>query len=78
MKDKNEIIKKFKRLVSDLKKHNKFYYLEDAPIITDTEYDQLKRDILKLEDDNPFLKKIETVSKIIGAKPSNKFKKIKH
>ena len=26
MKDKNEIIKKFKRLISDLKKHNKLYY----------------------------------------------------
>ncbi len=78
MKDKNEIIKKFKRLISDLKKHNKLYYLEDAPKISDIEYDQLKINILKLENENPFLKKIETVSKIIGAKPSNKFKKIKH
>ena len=38
MKEKNEIIKKFKSLVSDLKKHNKFYYLKDSPKISDSEY----------------------------------------
>tara|TARA_B100001248_G_C27393782_1_gene464119 strand:- start:19 stop:2052 length:2034 start_codon:yes stop_codon:yes gene_type:complete len=78
MKEKNEIIKKFKSLVSDLKKHNKFYYLKDSPKISDSEYDKLKKNILKLEEENPFLKKIQSVSKIVGAKPTNKFKKIKH
>ena len=78
MSKKSEIIKKFKGLISDLKKHNKFYYLEDSPKISDSEYDLLKRNILELEEVNPFLKKIEAVSNIIGANPSNKFKKIKH
>ena len=78
MSKKNEIIKKFKSLVSDLKKHNKLYYEQDSPKISDSEYDLLKNNILKLEKDNPFLKKIESISNIVGAKPSNKFKKIKH
>ena len=78
MNEKNEIINKFKKLLSELKKHNKFYYVKDSPLISDSEYDLLKKNILKLEKDNPFLKKIGTVSKIIGAKPSNNFKKIKH
>ena len=78
MSKKNEIIKKFKSLVSGLKKHNKLYYEKDSPKISDSEYDLLKSNILKLEKDNPFLKKIESVSNIVGAKPSNKFKKIKH
>jgi DNA ligase (NAD+) len=78
MNEKNEIINKFKKLLLELKKHNKFYYVKDSPLISDSEYDLLKKNILKLEKDNPFLKKIETVSKIIGAKPSNNFKKIKH
>jgi len=76
MNEKNEIINKFKKLLSELKKHNKFYYVKDSPLISDSEYDLLKKNILKLEKDNPFLKKIETVSKIIGAEPSNNFKKI--
>ena len=78
MKKKNEIIKKFKDLLSSLKKHNKFYYVEDAPRITDSQYDLIKKEILNLEDKFPYLKKIEEVNKIIGAEPSNKFKKVKH
>ena len=78
MSKKNEIIKKFKNLISNLKEHNKFYYVEDSPKILDSEYDLLKKNILKLEEKYPFLKKIEKVEDIVGAKPSNKFKKIKH
>ena len=78
MSQNNEIIKKFKRLVSNFKKHNKFYYVDDSPKISDSEFDSLKKDLLILEKKYPYLKKIETVSNIVGAKPSNKFKKIKH
>ena len=78
MSKKNEIIKKFKNLISNLKEHNKSYYVEDSPKILDSEYDLLKKNILKLEEKYPFLKKIEKVEDIVGAKPSNKFKKIKH
>ena len=41
-------------------------------------YDQLKKDLLELEKKNPYLKNIDSVEKIVGAPPSNKFKKIKH
>ena len=78
MTKKNEIIKKFKGLLSSLKKHNKFYYVEDSPRITDSQYDLIKKEILNLEEKFPYLKKIEEVNKIIGAEPSNKFKKVKH
>ena len=78
MSKKNEIIKKFKNLISNLKEHNKLYYVDDSPKILDSEYDLLKKNILKLEEKYPFLKKIEKVKDIVGAKPSNKFKKIKH
>ena len=78
MSSKNEIITKFKKLISTLKKHNKSYYVDDAPKITDAEYDLLKKKIFKLEQENQFLKKIGTAENIIGATPSNKFKKVKH
>jgi DNA ligase (NAD+) len=78
MSKNNEIIKKFKSLVSDLKKHNRFYYVEDSPKISDSDYDLLKKNILELEKEHSFLKKIESIKNIIGAKPSTKFKKIKH
>ncbi len=78
MFEKEKIIKEFKDKLTKLKKHNKFYYLEDKPKISDSEYDELKKNIYELEKKYPFLKKIESVSKIIGTSPSNKFKKVEH
>ena len=78
MKKKNEIIKKFKKLVSTIKEHNNHYFLKDSPIISDQNYDQIKKEAIYLEKKYPYLQDIESVSKIVGAKPLNKFKKIKH
>ena len=59
MTKKNEIIKKFKGLLSSLKKHNKFYYVEDSPRITDSQYDLIIKEILNLDEKFKYLKKIE-------------------
>ena len=78
MNKNNEIKKRFKELISNLKTHNRFYYVQDSPKISDSEYDVIKREVFKLEKKYPFLKKIDTISNIVGAKPSDQFKKIKH
>ena len=76
--EKKEIIKKYNQKIKILKKHNKLYFLNDKPEISDSEYDLLKGEIVDIENKNKFLKQTGSVSEIIGAKPSNKFKKIKH
>jgi DNA ligase (NAD+) len=73
-----KLLKLHQLKLKDLKKHNNLYYNDDRPIINDSEYDKIKKELLELETKFPFLKKIESVSNIIGAKPLNKFKKIKH
>ena len=78
MSQKKEIINNHQSKLKKLKKHNYYYYSKDAPKITDSEYDDLKKEIIDLENNYPFLKKKETVDSIIGSKPSNKFNKIKH
>ena len=78
MKEKNEIIKEFKNLISNLKKHNKYYYVDDSPKITDAEYDELKNKLLNYESKYPYVREFGTISNIVGAEPSKKFKKIKH
>ncbi len=78
MKKDNKIINVFKKKIKNLRKHNQLYYSKDKPQISDAEYDKLKKDLLELEKKNPYLKNIDSVEKIIGAPPSNKFKKIKH
>ena len=77
MKKKDFIIKSFKK-IKELKNHNKFYYNFDNPKISDAEYDKLKTEIFELEKNNKFLKDLKLLDKIVGAKPTNKFKKIKH
>ena len=78
MQNKKKIIAEHKKLLNIIKKHNENYFIHDNPKITDSEYDQLKVNILKLEDEFLFLKKHSSIENIIGSKPTNKFKKVKH
>ena len=78
MVDEVKLLKMHQLKIKDLKKHNNYYYNNDSPIINDFEYDKIKKELLELENKFPFLKKNESVSNIIGAKPLNKFNKIKH
>ena len=78
MKEKKNIIKEHKKILKIIKKHNKNYYSQDNPTISDSEFDKIKIEALKLEKKHPFLKKNESVQNIVGAKPLNKFKKVKH
>ena len=76
MKKSPEIISLHKKN-TELKKRNKLYLLI-INLLSDSDYDKLKRELINLETEYTYLKKNNTVSKIVGAKPSSKFKKIKH
>ena len=78
MKNRSKIIKLYLKRINDLKKHNKLYFDNDAPQISDSEYDKIKIETLKLEKKYSYLKKLGSTEKIVGTPPSNKFKKIKH
>ena len=75
---KSKIIDIYKKKITLLKKHNKLYFENDDPKISDAEYDILKREIINLEEKNNFLKKLNLNKAIVGSSPSNKFKKVKH
>ena len=78
MNEKNKILGEYKNKLNQLKIHSKLYFIDDNPKITDAEFDKLKISIINLEKKYPFLKKKGSVINIVGAKPSNKFRKIKH
>ena len=78
MKKNEEIINNYKKKLNLLKKHNKLYFNEDNPKITDLEYDNLKKEIINLEKKNKFLNKLNLNKNSVGFPPSNKFKKVKH
>ena len=78
MTEKNKIIKLYKENIQKLLKFNKAYFEKDNPIISDFEFDELKKELFQLVKKYPFLKKIENLDGLIGSKPSGKFEKIKH
>ncbi|WP_415294724.1 NAD-dependent DNA ligase LigA [Candidatus Pelagibacter sp. Uisw_113] len=59
-------------------KYNKSYYLESNSIISDSDFDILKKEILQLEDRYTFLRNKKSPSLSVGFKPSKNFQKIKH
>ncbi len=78
MSENKKIISDFKDKIKAIKKHNKHYYSKDHPIITDAKYDDIKKQVLNLENKYIFLKRLNLTQDIIGAPPSTKFKKINH
>ena len=75
---KKEIEKIYIKKINELKKHNKAYFQNDNPLISDKKYDDLKVEILSLEKKYKYLKNKKSPSKNVGYKPSDKFKKIAH
>ena len=78
MPSKEEIKKKYKLITKEINKHNKLYYNESNPIITDAEFDKLKKSIIDLEKKYSYLKNFDSPSKKVGYEPSKKFAKFKH
>ena len=75
---RKEVEKAYIGKVNQLKKHNEAYYIKDNPILSDADYDSLKKEILELEKEYRYLKDKGSPSQNVGHEPSNKFKKIKH
>ncbi len=75
---KKNIVIEFKEKVQELKRHNFLYFSKDQPEISDAEYDNLKKNLIKLEESNKSLKKLNLLNNIVGAPPTNKFKKFNH
>ncbi len=76
--NKGEIKKKYLLKLKDYQYHSKLYYKSSKPVISDKEFDKLKSEILKLEENYNFLKNKNSPSKLVGYKPSKSFEKYKH
>ena len=70
--------KEYLKKISQLQKFNLAYYDKSAPIVADSEYDKLKKDIINFEKKYDFLKSPDSPSLIVGFKPSKNFKKKRH
>lgn len=73
-----EIKKRVKYLREQIIYNSKLYYENDAPVISDYEYDAMFRELVELEEKYPELDSPTSPTKRVGGKALDKFEKITH
>jgi DNA ligase (NAD+) len=66
------------RLAKEIAAHDKRYYQEDAPTVSDAEYDTLRLRNEHIEKRFPELIRQDSPSQRVGAKPAERFEKVRH
>ena len=70
--------KRYDELVSQINQHNKFYYTDDNPRISDKEYDALYDEYMSLESSHPEWIQTHSPSRRVGGEMLDKFEKKEH
>ena len=74
----SDIIERIEYLRNTLEYHNRKYYVEDNPEISDYEYDMMFRELENLENEYPEHKTENSPTQRVGGKALEKFEKVKH
>ncbi|MHB1231959.1 MAG: NAD-dependent DNA ligase LigA [Burkholderiales bacterium] len=69
---------RIKQLREEIESHNYRYYVLDAPVIPDAEFDKLFRELQQLETDYPQLATPDSPTQRVGARPAAEFAQITH
>nr|WP_189493424.1 NAD-dependent DNA ligase LigA [Formosimonas limnophila] len=65
-------------LREELISHNTAYYVNDAPVISDAQYDALFQELLSLEKQYPKLATFDSPTQRVGGAPLDGFRKVQH
>ena len=66
------------RLHAEISDHDKHYYQDDAPTVTDAEYDALRKRYGAIEQRFPDLRTLESLTLKVGIAPTGRFAKVRH
>jgi DNA ligase (NAD+) len=66
------------RLRTELERHSRLYYVEDAPEVTDAEYDRLFRELAELEEKHPELRTADSPTQRVGGAPAKELAPVRH
>jgi DNA ligase (NAD+) len=72
------LLERVRALRERIEKHNRQYYVLDAPLIEDAEYDRLFRELQTLEAEHPELASIDSPTQRVGAAPLPEFRSLAH
>lgn len=74
----DKLLSRYEDLKAQVNFHNYRYHVLDAPVISDLEYDRLLNELKKIEADHPDWITPDSPTQRAGAKPSEKFEKVRH
>jgi len=73
-----EVIRRAEKLRREIGDHDYRYYVLDAPVIPDAEYDKLFRELQALEELHPELRSTDSPTQRVGGKPLDMFQPVRH
>ena len=73
-----DIKQEIEALREELRRHNTAYYDNDAPVISDFEYDAMLRKLEELEEANPEYKTPDSPTQRVGGSPGKQFEPVRH
>lgn len=76
--DRKEAKKKIDELKSIIRRHDRLYYVQNAPEISDNEYDRIYRSLKDLESAHPEFLTSDSPTQRVGGSPSKGFSTVKH
>ena len=77
-KDEAQAAKRLEQLRDEIRKHDRLYYDEAAPIISDREYDRLYKELVALETQFPDLVTLDSPTQRVGGTPLKAFEQVSH
>src|SRR3954469_8925617 len=76
--DRTEAEKNIVQLREEIRKHDRLYYQDAAPVVSDREYDRLYKQLVNLEAQFPDLLTPDSPTQRVGGKPLQAFAQIQH
>src|SRR3989338_3725985 len=76
--NKNQEQKEIVKLRAAIERHNRKYYVEAQPEISDFEFDALMRRLIELEKEFPQFASPDSPSRRVGGEPLKIFKQVRH
>jgi DNA ligase (NAD+) len=75
---KDNAAKRIEELREEIREHDRKYYVENAPAISDFEYDYLMKELEALEAGRPDLVTPDSPTQRVGGEPLKEFKQLRH
>jgi DNA ligase (NAD+) len=76
--EQKEAAKRIQQLREQVRQHDRLYYEQAAPIISDREYDRLYKELVDLETQFPDLVTPDSPTQRVGGKPLKAFEQVSH